>query len=74
MQSSIWPLVSFEPIEHVEANKILRRFGHKMGALHRGNQGASELICDESIKDFGKGPTFALRQDQLRPIEQRTLF
>lgn len=35
---------------------------------------SSELICDESIKDFGKGPTFALRQDQLRPVEQRTLF
>lgn len=35
-------IVSFSKIELDEANDALLRWGHKMGALHRGNQGA---IC-----------------------------
>jgi len=37
---SMFPLVSFDQIELPEANKLLVEFGHKMGALNRGNQGA----------------------------------
>jgi antitoxin VapB len=37
---SMFPLVSFDQIELVDANKLLVEFGHKMGPLNRGNQGA----------------------------------
>lgn len=36
------PIVSFEPITLAAANEKLSEWGHKMGPLHRGNQGA---IC-----------------------------
>ncbi len=36
----MFPIVTFDQIELAEANKLLVEFGHKMGPLHRGNQGA----------------------------------
>lgn len=33
-------MVSFEPIDLAEANRLLVEFKHKMGVLHRGNQSA----------------------------------
>lgn len=38
----IQPMVSFTGCSHVEANACLLEWGHKMGPLYRGNQGA---IC-----------------------------
>lgn len=37
---SFYPLCSFEKIELWQANLCLEAWGHKMGALHRGNQDA----------------------------------
>lgn len=40
VQASIFPMVAFEPIELASANRLLVKWGHKMGPLRRGNQGA----------------------------------
>lgn len=40
MIPSMFPLVSFDQVDLLEANKMLVKFGHKMGPLRRGNQGA----------------------------------
>jgi antitoxin VapB len=38
----MFPLITFDEIGLDEANRCLNEWGHKMGVLHRGNQGA---IC-----------------------------
>lgn len=38
---SLFPLVSFDSISLPEANELLILWGHKMGPLKRGNQGAT---------------------------------
>lgn len=37
---NLFPPVTFEPISLAEANSCLVKWGHKMGPLERGNQGA----------------------------------
>ena len=41
-QATLFPLISFNEIAHAHANECLLQWGHKMGILKRGNQGA---IC-----------------------------
>lgn len=54
------PLCIFAPIPLEEANEALQRWEHKIGALHRGNQGA---IChglyheDRTLGASGLGET-----------------
>ncbi len=46
--AALFSFVSFDPISLEEANQCLLTWGHRMGALHRGNQGA---ICHALIHD-----------------------
>ena len=39
-QSTLFSLVSFDRCELAEANRLLKQWEHRMGPLHRGNQGA----------------------------------
>jgi hypothetical protein len=51
-QVSLFPIASFDIITQDEANDCLVKWGHKMGALHRGNQGAlchALLHCGELV-------------------------
>lgn len=38
--NGLFGMVSFSPVDLAEANVMLEMWGHKMGGLHRGNQGA----------------------------------
>lgn len=46
MTASLFNFVAFNPISLEEANQCLVKWGHRMGPLHRGNQGA---ICHALI-------------------------
>jgi hypothetical protein len=45
---SLFPVASFEPIELVDANELLRRWGHAMGPLERGDsRGWAHVLTHE---------------------------
>ena len=48
LQPDLFGLVTFQPVSLSEANVCLRNWGHKMGPLHRGNQGA---VCHALIHE-----------------------
>lgn len=51
IESSIFPYVTFDCISLMDANRALEKWGHKMGALRRGNQGATcyGLMHDQKL-------------------------
>ena len=56
--------VSFEPVPLSKANECLIKWGHKMGALHRGNQGA---ICHALINE-GKAVAVTTASNLITPV------
>jgi len=56
--------VGFEPVPLAKANECLIKWGHKMGALHRGNQGA---ICHALIHE-GKAVAVTTASNLIAPV------
>jgi len=46
--TALFGFIGFEPVDLRKANECLVKWGHKMGALNRGNQGA---VCHALIHD-----------------------
>ena len=62
--STFLPFVSFDRVALAEANDLLIKWGHKMGALNRGNQGA---ICHVLAND-GQAMALTTASNLIAPV------
>lgn len=62
--NSMFPLLTFDAIPLPEANDCLLRWGHKMGALLRGNQGA----CCYALRHDGVPVSVATASTLIAPV------
>jgi antitoxin VapB len=65
VSDALFSFVAFEPVSLTSANRCLIEWGHKMGALNRGNQGA--VACHALIHE-GKPVAVTTASNLIAPV------